>query len=145
MFLQQYILFLVMTKYQHQNVWLADNHRTEVWPLDSIKKIWWWYFGFWVVACNLFFFSKKDFGVRFWLKLKNLEQKKPNYQEKNQNNSDFLRKKKEVILPDTSKQHYEKMFIAAFEKASKKNMTQSWKKFLDFITMKEAIILMRTY
>ena len=66
-----------MTKYQHQNVWLADNHRTEVWPLDSIKKN--LVTVFWILSCGLqsIFFSKKDFGVRFWLKLKNLEKENP--------------------------------------------------------------------
>ena len=49
---------------------------------------------------------KQDFGVRFWLKLKNLEEK---------NHPDFLRKKKEVILQKLQS-NTEKMFIAAFEK-----------------------------
>ena len=58
--------------------------------------------------------------ARFWsqvlAKAQELRTEETKLPRKNQNNSDFLRKKKEVILPDTSKQHYEKMFIAAFEK-----------------------------
>ena len=79
--------------------------------------------------------------------------------------SRFFEKKEGSDSPETAKQHYEKMFIAAFEKnieclENRFNqngleyyealqqvliLAASKKIFLDFITMKETMILMETY
>ena len=56
----------------------------------------------------------QDFGVRFW-QAQELRIQEPKLPRKKLKPSRFFEKKEGSDSPETAKQHYEKMFIAAFE------------------------------